>query len=423
MNLFLTILIIMNYNEKLNENYQDFFQCTDEEVLVYGGSGAGKSYSIADKLLLQAIWQRDKDQIKIVVTRKTLPSLRRTAIDILQTRAKALNLEFVLNRHDWEATCYNLKFVFLSLNNREDFEKLKSLTNVDFFWNNELLELRERDYEEELRRLRGGQSDYQQIMSDFNPEDEFSWVNDRFFVRKIGNPRKFRKTVHDNHPVYLQTKKAQNYVNRLKRLKDYDVNQYRIFYKGLWGKLQGIIFKWDIVELPETGFDEIFYGGDFGFSVDPAALVKIYRKADHFWLQELLYMTDLTNQALAQQMRDLDVPESSEQFWDSAEPKSIRELRNEGFNAMPSLKGPDSVRFGIDCLLSKHIHIVDGSENLIREVKRYTWKTNKDGKSMNVPIEDNDHAIKATQYAIYTKFGHKESRIERPATVDIRSWG
>lgn len=417
------LLMAININPLTNWNYKDFFNCTAVEAWLYGGSNSSKSYSIADKLLLQQVWQREVKQIKTVVIRKTMPSLKRTALDIIQRRAYTLGLPFDLNKQDMVAQSGNIQFVFMSLNNVEDFQKLKSLTDVDYIWFNELLELREKDYDEALRRLRGGQASFEQIIADFNPEDKFSWVYSRGWESSLGkNIWKSHRTIFDNHPDYLATDKAQREIARLKRYEHSNPNAYKIYFLGEWGSLEGVIFNWDVVELPDIRFDEIIYGGDFGFSVDPAALVRIYRKADHFWLEELIYLEGLTNQQLAQRMRDLDVPYLPEQFWDSAEPKSIAELRKEGFNAKAAVKGPDSVRAGINCLLEKNIHIVDGSENLIREAKRYTWKTDKNGKPLNEPIEDHDHLMTAIRYALFTKYGKKHTKTVRPATVDIRSW-
>lgn len=401
----LALMAVINLNPLLNPHYQDFHQCTDEEVLVYGGANAGKSYSIADKLLLQAVWQKRVPRIKILCLRKTLPSLRRSVVDILERRAKALGFGWNINKNDWHAQVRNLTFVFCSLHTTEDYEKLKSMTDIDLIWINELLEIRERDYEEILRRLRGGQSSFQQVISDFNPEDEFSWVHDRFFVQNIGNARRFHRTIEDNHPDYLKTDRAKREIARLKRTKQYDPNLYRIYFEGKWGRLEGRIFEWDIGPLPECSFDEIFYGGDFGYSVDPAALVKIYRRADEIWVQELIYENELTNIQLGRRMIAMGFQRDDRTVWDSAEPKSIQELVDLGITALPAVKGPDSVRAGIDLAKSLKIHIVEGSDNLAREVKKYVWAKDKDGKSLNVPVENDDHAIKATIYALRTLYG------------------
>jgi phage terminase large subunit len=407
----------------LNPNYRDFYRAADREIWLYGGANSGKSYAIADKLLIQQLYQYEKKQIKVLVMRKTMPSLKKSALDILETRADDLSLPFDLNKQDWEARSGNVLFLFLSLNYKEDYTKLQSMTNIDIVWMNELLEFRNTDYKEVLRRLRGGESDFTQLIADFNPKDKFSWVHEWGWESPLGKRIwKSHRIIYDNHPDYLNTDKGKAEINELKRYENVDTNQYRIYFLGEWGSLEGVIFNWDIVELPDIRFDEIIYGGDFGYTVDPAALVRVYRKADEFWLEEVLYKTGLTNQQLAKRMDQENIPYHADQYWDSAEPKSIQELKDAGFNAKPSRKGKDSVRKGVDCLLSKNIHIVDGSENLIKESKRYTWKTDKDGHSLNVPIEDNDHLMSAIRYAIYTRYGRKQSQPARPATVDVRSW-
>jgi phage terminase large subunit len=83
----------------------------------------------------------------------------------------------------------------------------------------------------------------------------------------------------------------------LKRLEILDDETYREIYRyGRWALAKGIIYNWDVVPMPVGKFyDEIFYGLDFGFSIDPAAVVRIYRKADEYWLEELIYKTKLTN--------------------------------------------------------------------------------------------------------------------------------
>ena len=88
----------------------------------------------------------------------------------------------------------------------------------------------------------------------------------------------------------------------------------------------------------------------------------------------------------------------------------------------PSRKGQDSVRYGINCLLEKKIHIVDGSINLIKEAKRYTWKRDKNNNPLPVPIEGDDHLVTATRYAIYTKYGQKkiDTGVASPCTVNVR---
>jgi phage terminase large subunit len=391
----------VNLNQVLNHKHSGLFRATESELLVYGGAGAGKSYSIADKLFLQGIINPHERQ-KIVVIRKTLASLRKSTLDIIERRAAALHRPFRLDRSSWTAQCGNQTWVFTGINNREDYQKIKSLTDVNFIWVNELTELREDDYKELSLRLRGAVSKsrfgYRQLISDFNPIGKTSWIYERFWQKLPHAAKKLRYTVLDNPWA------EPEYIARLKATAKDDLNFHKIYFLGDWGELQGIIFSWDVVPLPNIAFDETFYGGDFGYTIDPAALVKIYRRANEYWLEEKIYQTGLTNPDLAALClsSDVGVKETDDTYWDSAEPKSIQELNDNSLNAKPSLKGPDSVRATIDFLLSKKIHIVEGSPNLIKEVRSYVRKKDKDGHVLPVPIAFNDHAIKAAGYGIYT---------------------
>lgn len=396
-------------DDKLNLKHKGIHISKSRELLVYGGAGAGKTYSIADKLLMQSLWQSSKALIRCAVVRKTLPSLRRSAFYVLEKRAADLGFPFQVNRGDWTARTGNVQFIFLSMNNEEDYQKLKSITDLDFIWINELPELREQDYDELLRRLRGGASSYDQVIADFNPIGKTSWVYNRFWQKEIHEAEKLRYTIFDNHPDYLANPKTKAYIESLERTKLYDPNYYKIYFLGEWGELEGVIYNWDVVPLPDIKFDEVFYGGDFGFSVNPAALIRIYRRGDEFWIEEAIYWDPkehdnkgLTNQDLARMALAAGVKRTDDTYWDSAEPKSIHELKLAGLNAKPCAKGGDSVRAGIDFLKSKKIHIVDGAEHIIRECKSYIWKKDKDGKSLEVPIEHNNHAMDAARYGIVT---------------------
>jgi len=397
-----TVILLMVLNV-LNPDHKEIFQSTAFELNVRGGANAGKTYSIAEKLMLQPYTEINKGRrLKSVVIRKTFPSIRRTVIEIMENCRDLMKVPLYINKSEWTAQVAGMKFVFLSLHTSAEHEKLRSMTDVDFIWFNELPEMLENDYEIAASRVRGGRGAYKQIISDYNPIGKTSWIYKRFFEKKLrlrkSQPvQKLRYTVHENpwaKPEEIEQLQSYKYSNP---------NLYKILYEGEWGELEGVIFDWDIVPFPgDMKFDEIIYGGDFGYSVDPAALVKIYRKADEFWVEELIYDKELTNQQLGDRMHHHNVGPYESNYWDAAEPKSIQEIYEMDFNAKRCKKGPDSVRNGINYLKQQKIHIVDGSENIIKECRSYVWKKDKDDNELPVPIDINNHAMDAIRYAIHT---------------------
>ena len=139
------------------------------------------------------------------------------------------------------------------------------------------------------------------------------------------------------------------------------------------------------------------YGLDFGFSVSPAALIQVCSHGNDVYLREMIYETKLTNQQLGKKIQSLGL--SWPIVADSAEPKSIKELQNMEIKIIGAAKGSDSIRAGIDDLLSKNIHITEDSKNMIFEAENYCWKPNKYGfYTEPEPEKENDHGWDAVRY-------------------------
>lgn len=177
----------------------------------------------------------------------------------------------------------------------------------------------------------------------------------------------------------------------------------RRFLLGEYGDSAGAIFtNWDVIDdIADDVREHARHtcGLDFGFSVDPAAVVDIYVAGDDIYVDELIYDKGLTNQELAARIKQAGIGDVG-MFADSAEPKSIHELRIAGIRVTGAQKGADSVRAGIDWLRSKRIHVTRRSSNLIVELQEYVWGQNRDGNFEPKPIDDYNHAIDALRYGI-----------------------
>jgi len=185
------------------------------------------------------------------------------------------------------------------------------------------------------------------------------------------------------------------------------------FLLGEWTDPEGVIFNnWSLIDsIPDQVKSRAIksIGVDFGYTVDPATAIYCYLHGDDLYLDELIYETGLTNGQLAARLKQCTIG-STDIFCDSAEPKSIQEIRNHGLNAKSAVKGADSIRSGIDFLLSKKIYITKSSVNLINEAENYCWRKDANERALPEPVDDWNHAWDAVRYGIFR--GNKpQSRI------------
>jgi phage terminase large subunit len=158
-----------------------------------------------------------------------------------------------------------------------------------------------------------------------------------------------------------------------------------------------------IDDIPVNSAKLVGLGMDYGFTNDPTTLVEVWKNNDSVYLNELLYERNLTNQDIADKLSEYGVDRYIEIIADSAEPKSIEEIRRSGFNIKPATKGPDSVLNGIDILKRHRIHVTKQSVNLIKELNNYKWITDKNGNKLNKPVDAFNHALDAVRYVALNK--------------------
>jgi phage terminase large subunit len=150
--------------------------------------------------------------------------------------------------------------------------------------------------------------------------------------------------------------------------------------------------------------------------------VAIYKYGGGFLLDEQLYLTGQRNKPLANALRQiegLDAVQPDNTYVgrtrtltiaDSSEPKSVAEISDYGVKIIGAVKGPDSIDGGVPLMQDQRIYVTARSINLIKELRNYTWKTDRNtGKSLNVPIDDWNHALDAARYGVSDVLGGKKS--------------
>lgn len=178
----------------------------------------------------------------------------------------------------------------------------------------------------------------------------------------------------------------------------YNKNWWTIYGEGKLGIREGKIYNdWAIIdEIPHEARLER-YGLDFGYTNDPTAIIAIYYHNGGYILDEVCYQKGLSNKQIYDLMANLDKALVKA---DSAEPKSIDELKMYGLMVIPVVKGKDSVEQGIQYVQQQRISVTKRSLNLIKEYRNYMWQTDRDGKIINEPSEIYNHLMDALRYGL-----------------------
>lgn len=228
------------------------------------------------------------------------------------------------------------------------------------------------------------------IWLDWNPVQEFWWYTE---VMPHQDHDFLTLTYKDNEGLALEIVQAIE-------SRQHNKNWWKVYGLGELGEAEGRIYTdWNMIdEIPHEARLER-RGLDFGYSNDPTALVAAYYYNGGWILDEELYQVKMFNRQIADTIKGLQQPQILIKA-DSAEPKSIDELKiDHGLNIQPVTKGRDSVTQGIQYVQGQRISVTKRSINLLKEYRNYLWETDDDtGKSLNVPIDNFNHALDAVRY-------------------------
>ena len=293
----------------------------------------------------------------------------------------------------------------------DDPLKVTSIT-VEFgelcwLWIEEAYEITsESDFDMLDESIRGAiSSDYpdlfKQITLTFNPWNEHHWMKKRFF----DDPDADTLAITTNYMCNEWLDDADLRV--FERMKEKNPRRYQVAGLGNWGVVDGLVYEnweeraFDVEKIirPDT---KSAFGLDFGYTNDPTALWCgiVDEKNKEIYVFDELYETGLTNSMIYQ--RILNMGYAKEHITgDSAEPKSIAELRDLGLSHIKGArKGKDSINNGIQYIQNYKIIVHPRCVNFLTEISNYTWDTDKFGKKLNQPIDDFNHLMDAMRYAL-----------------------
>ena len=366
-----------------------------------GGTRSGKTFSIIQLLYLQCLGEERRNAPPTItsIVSESMPHLKRGAIRDFKT---ILQGEGIWSDEKWSETDKYYRFSngsiieFFSVDNAG---KVYGSARDNLFIN----ECQHIDYEiarQLFVRTRG------RIILDYNPTHHF-WMMDKIECKD--NCIRVHSTYKDNGFL------TPEQVREIEDNQD-DKNWWKVFGEGKEGTLDGLIYNFEQIDhMPpkdsdkpqaQKTADELYadslqeiQGLDFGFTNDPTARVQVYAdpKRKHAYIRERCYRTHMQNKHIIEDLKEDGVGRRVEIFADCAEPKSIQDIIDGGFNVTACDKDApvksDKLKFQIQWMQGWKFFVTKDSLNLIEELRNYTWAKDKDGNLLNQPIDKFNHCF------------------------------
>lgn len=359
-------------------------------IVNQGGSSSGKTYSSMQLLYLFCKKNNKPDLISVVS--ENLPHLKRGCIRDMQN--------IMMNEGVWRQKDYNKTEQILSIDKKQiEFFGADSPAKLhggrrDYLYINEANNIGYEAYTQLAIRTR------KKIIIDYNPSCEF-WAHTDLIGR---DDVAFIKTTYRdniNGGKYCLEQSVIDEIERRKYNSDGKTisDWYKVYGLGEIGSLEGAIYQdWQQCDTFPWNGNKLAGFIDFGYTNDPAACGVACVYNGQIYTHELFYNKGMTNKAIADEIKRQKMAGITF-IADSAEPKSIAELRSQGISVLPAAKGKDSILNGIDLVKEYKINVTKDSLNAVKELRQYQWTKDKlKGGFINVPIDDWNHYLDGLRY-------------------------
>jgi phage terminase large subunit len=382
-------------NEKSPLYWANLF-ANEKIVINQGGTSSGKTEAIIRVLFTIAIIRKG---YVITVTTNTVPKLKEDALRVAKNVAKISDIKpFIKDYNSTDRTYTFINDSIMEFKSFEDEEEAKGGKRHILYINEATRIPYGIFYQADLRtKVR--------TFIDYNPTASF-WAHDKVIKCPSGPKGKEFDSVkvirswHEHNPYLTDAEHA-----RIERIGDKDL--FKVYARGLTGKLRGTIYTWtEVDEFPWT--DGVIWYVDWGFSdkesADPTASGRIaYNPQDSefdYVVDELCYARGLAPSVLADLIWKAGYKTGQPCYCDHS-PEGIRELRLKGIFAFPFTKGPGSIIAGVLFMRSKKIGYTRRSQNVRMELSRYAF-LEIDGIVTNTPIDEFNHHMDGTRGACHT---------------------
>lgn len=336
--------------------------------------------------------------------RKTFSTLRTSMFTDLKWAIHRLGVD-----DKWECTVSPLEMTYKPTGQKIYFRGLDDplkITSISvdvgvlcWCWIEEFYEItKEEDFDFIDESIRGTVQAplFKQITMTMNPWSEKHFAKRRFF-----------DVVDDNILALTTNYLCNEWLDEADRMMFEEMKRnrpkrYRTAGLGEWGIEEGLIFdNWRVEDLSALipTFDNIYCGCDFGYAADPNALIKVHvdMARKNIYVFDEYYKAGMSDDELVRVGKE--VFGRHYVICDSAEPKTIDYLAIHGINAVPAVKGADSINRGIRWLQGYEIIVDNNCTNFIKEISQYCWLEDKHGNTMAKPVDENNHLLDALRYA------------------------
>ena len=372
--------------------------------VIQGGTSASKTYSILTILINKAITE---DGQEISVVSESLPHLKRGCI------RDFLKIMMALERFDankWNKTTFTYTFSnnsYIEFFSADSESKLRGARRKTLYVN-ECNNIPFEAYQQLAIRTSGD------IWLDYNPSASFWAITE---VKEEEDTDFIILTYKDNEGLPESIVQELEATRKKAETSEYWANWCDVYLDGNVGSLQGACIKdWKQIDVLPMEAKLLGVGVDFGYSNDETAIVNMYKYNDAYIYDEIAFKKGLLNGDIYNILKEEHL--SNELIYaDSSEPKSIAELNRliGSNNVLPVKKGRDSIVNGIALINQQKVYVTKRSTNIIRELRNYTWMRDKEGNTINRPIDKYNHSIDALRY-ITTMI------IENPHTGTYNIW-
>jgi PBSX family phage terminase large subunit len=377
---------------KIPIEYKRLFDNDWREASVYGGRYSLKSHTVARYLIIRA----RESKTRIGCFREFQTSIAESSHQLLKELILKYELtDFKVTDKSIINTVNGSDFIFKGLWGNE--QGIKSIEGIDIAWVEEAQTVSTKSIEVLTPTVR---KDNSKIIYTYNRLLEEDPVHERLVLQ--GRPNTL--IINQNYDIAIKYNWMPDVIKN--EIEDDKIKRPALYQHKWMGEPHNmerkIYSNWKTIEeIPHEARLERRWL-DFGYSNDPSAIGEIWYYNGGWILNELLYQKGMSNKKLADFFNNLQ-EKNTMVVADSAEPKSIDEIRSYGVNIQPCLKGKDSIVNGIQLVQDQPISITKSSINLRKEYKNYMWAVDKNDKILNEPDKTcDDHHLDGIRYAMQT---------------------